>query len=270
MFIELKIINCTGNYFNTTLSDKIHKTNGIVLRTVKYGETSIVATVYTELFGLQPYILNGVRTLSKKGSNKMVFFQPGTLLEMEVYHNELKQLNRVKEYRWAFLYKTIFSDVVKNGVAMYMVELLTKCLTQPEENTGLYAFVEDCLIELDSCNEKEMANFPIFFGLHLSRFFGFLPEGVSRELWKKETFFFDVENGRFAKEQALHHHCLNKNQSKILAEILLVRQTKELSEINANVEMRRSILEALAQYYNMHITGFGKMKTLPILKEIIN
>ncbi|MFL5786527.1 MAG: recombination protein O N-terminal domain-containing protein [Flavisolibacter sp.] len=35
----------------------IHKTKGIVLRTVKYGETSLVVTMFTELLGLQYYIV---------------------------------------------------------------------------------------------------------------------------------------------------------------------------------------------------------------------
>ena len=35
------------------------------------------------------------------------------MLEMDVYHNEFKQLNRVKEYRWGYLYKNIFTDVLK-------------------------------------------------------------------------------------------------------------------------------------------------------------
>ena len=46
-----------------------HKTKGIVLRTVKYGETSLVAIILTELFGVQTYMVNGVRT-SKKTSAK--------------------------------------------------------------------------------------------------------------------------------------------------------------------------------------------------------
>ena len=46
-----------------------HKTKGIVLRTIKYGETSVVVTIFTELFGVQTYMVNGVRT-TKKSSAK--------------------------------------------------------------------------------------------------------------------------------------------------------------------------------------------------------
>ena len=43
-----------------------HKTKGIVLRTVHYGETSVITSVYTELFGLQSYIVKGVRQATEK------------------------------------------------------------------------------------------------------------------------------------------------------------------------------------------------------------
>ena len=50
-----------------------HKTKGIVLRTVKYGETSLVATVLTELFGVQTYMVTG---LLKKLLQRQTFFSP--------------------------------------------------------------------------------------------------------------------------------------------------------------------------------------------------
>ena len=104
----------------------IHQTKGIVLRTIKYGETSVVVNIFTELFGIQSYLVNGVRSSGK--TLKANFFQPASILEMEVYHNELKNLQRIKEFKWNYLYKNILNDVVKNSVALYMIELLQKCL----------------------------------------------------------------------------------------------------------------------------------------------
>ena len=125
------------------MPDKLHHTKGIVLRTVKYGETSVIVTIFTELFGIQSYLVNGVRTSSKKGSGKSNLFQPTSILDMIVYHNELKQLQRIKEFRWSFLYQRILSDVTRNAVALFMIELLTKCLKQPAATPDLFHFAED-------------------------------------------------------------------------------------------------------------------------------
>ena len=79
----------------------IHKTKGIVLRTVKYGETSLVVTIYTELFGVQTYMVNAARTTKRTG-NKAAMFQPAAILGLEVYHNDQKAMQRIKECSWAF------------------------------------------------------------------------------------------------------------------------------------------------------------------------
>jgi DNA repair protein RecO (recombination protein O) len=251
------------------LTDKIHKTKGIVLRTVKYGETSIIASVYTETFGVQSYLLNGIRSASKKGGSRIGFFQPGAILDMEVYHNEFKQLNRIKEYRFATVYQQIFTDVLKNGVASYMVELLSKCLKQPEDNYGLFAFAEDCLIALDRCDDKIMANFPVFFAVQLTHFLGFLPQGINPDIDQSGEWVFDVQEGVFTDAPLFHHLSLEKKYASILAELLQVRQPGELSEINANAEARRKILDLMEVYYSLHVQDFGNMRTLPILKEIM-
>ena len=59
----------------------VHKTKGIVLRTVKYGETSVIVTIMTELFGLQSYLINGVRSQSGKGGTKAGLFQPAAIFQ---------------------------------------------------------------------------------------------------------------------------------------------------------------------------------------------
>src|SRR5690606_19186343 len=149
----------------------IYSTRGIVLRQVKYGETSIVATIYTEIFGIQSYLVNGVRTKSK--TSKAALFQPSSLLDMQVYHNELKNLQRIKELKWSVLYHNILSDVTRNSVALYMVEVLHKCLRQPEAYADLFHFCEDAFIQLDSSNDEVAANFPLYFSIQLAQFFGF-------------------------------------------------------------------------------------------------
>jgi hypothetical protein len=121
-----------------TLADKLNKTKGIVLRTVKYGETSLIVLILTEKFGIQSYLVNGVRISTKKGSGKATLFQPSAILDLVVYHSELKQLQRLKEFKWNYLYQNIFSDIKKNAVALFMIELLTRCLKQPEANEELF------------------------------------------------------------------------------------------------------------------------------------
>ena len=248
------------------MPDKLHKTKGIVLRTVKYGETSLIVTIFTELFGIQSYLVNGVRTSTKKGSGKANLFQPTAMLDLVVYHNELKHLNRIKEFRWSFLYQHILSDVRKNSMAVFMIELLTKCLKQPEGNPDLFHFTEDVFMKLDESSGTTMANLPLFFALHLTHFFGFR----INDNFSDANPYLDMKEGRFVREQPVHPHFLEGRQAAVSSQLLKVMQPEELEDIKLNHEFRRQLLEAYEIYYKLHIQDFGTMKTLPMLKEILS
>jgi DNA repair protein RecO (recombination protein O) len=248
------------------VAGKLHKTRGIVLRTVKYGETSVIVTVFTELFGLQSYLVNGVRAAGKKGSGKAGLFQPAAILDLVVYHNELKQLNRVKEFRWGIIYRHLFSDVPKNAVSLFMVELLLKCLKQPEADPDLFYFTEDVLTHLDQDHEAVVANLPLFFALHLSHFFGFRID----DNYSDNRPYLDLQEGSFVQARPPHPHFLEEKQAMVISQLLKVRQASELEEVKLNHEFRRNLLQRLMHFYALHISDFGTLKSLPVLKEILN
>lgn len=243
----------------------VHKTKGIVLRSVKYGETSLVVTALTELFGLQSYLVNGVRAIPRKGTARANFFQPAAILDLVVYKNDFKNLQRIREFRWAHLYQHILSDVRKNAVALFMIELLGKCLKQPEANPDLFYFTEDALHYLDEASDAVTANFPLFFALHLAVFFGFR---ISDE-YSEEQHYLDLQEGGFTALQPGHPHYLQDREAAAVSHILKIMHPSELEDLGLNVDIRRRITHALEEYYNLHIPDFGHMRTLPVLREVM-
>lgn len=243
-----------------------HKTKGIVLKTVRYGETSVISGIFTELFGLQSYLINGVRISSKKGTGKANLLQPCAILELVVYHNDLKNLQRVKEFKWGFVYDKIFFNVFKNAVALFMVELLQRSLKQPEPNPSLFSFVEDAFIHLDSLNDSAAANFPIYFAINLSGFYGFR----IGDHYSEKTSILDLMEGRFVAEKPSHQYYLEEDYSQIISNMLKVMQPSELSQVKLNQETRRNLLHAFETFYALHIQDFGKMKTLPVLEAVLS
>ncbi len=242
----------------------IYHSKGIVLKSIKYGEASLIVSIFTEVFGIQSYIVNGVRAPGKT-SFKASLFQPASILEMEVYHNELKNLQRIKEFKWNYLYKNILSDVVKNAVALYMVELLQKCLKQPENNTALFQFAENSFLQLDAAVEQVTANFPLYFVLKLAHFFGF---GI-RDNYSKENSILDLQEGTFISVIPSHSFFLQEAESDAVSCLLKVDNYTGLAEIRLNKVARREMLLGLQTFYALHFQEFGSIKTLPILQEVL-
>jgi DNA repair protein RecO (recombination protein O) len=243
-----------------------HKTKGIVIKTVRYGETSIIAGIYTELFGLQSYLVNGVRVMSKKGSGRANLLQPPAILDLVVYHNDLKNLQRIKEFKWGHVYSQLFFNVFKNSVALFMVELLQRSLKQPEPNPALYTFIEDAFIHLDEANETVVANFPLYFALHLSSFYGFR----FSDKYSAKANILDLKEGEFIHERPSHQYYLEGEFSDLTSQLLKVMQPAELSQVKLNQENRRILLHAYEMFYALHIQDFGTMKTLPVLEAVLS
>lgn len=243
-----------------------HRTKGIVLRTIKYGETSIITSVYTELFGIQSYIVKGVRQSGKKNAGKAGYFQPSAMLEMEVYHNELKNLQFIKEYNWDYLYQSVLFDVVKNAVAQYVIELLQHSLKQPEANPELFYLVQDTLKQLDRGEGALVANLPLYFTLHLGSELGFQLQGA----YSQQTPVLDLKEGNFASEIPLHPYYITGDLAAIASRINSINFYNDLETILLNRTIRQQLLQSFQQYIALHVNDFGELKSLEILSEVLS
>ncbi len=242
----------------------LHKTKAIVLRTVKFGETSLVATLYTELFGLQNYLIKGLRQAGKKGGGKASLFQPSAILNLVVYHNELKQLQIIKEMNWAFLYQHVLSDVVKNSVALFMVELIAKSIRQPENNPDLFEWLEQQLIFLDAANATATANFPIHFAWAFSGRLGFAVEGNFTEA----TGLLDLQEGMYVFDTPQHANYIGNELAEKTSQFIHYQSVLDTLGIPLNRFQRKEMLMAAILFYQYHIQDFGNMKTVEVLNAI--
>ena len=244
----------------------VHATKGIVLRTVKYGDTSIITTVYTELFGVQSYIVKGVRQSSKTSSGKAGFFQPSAMLDMEVYHNEQKPLQFIKEYQWSYLYEKVLFDVVRNAIAIYVIELLQHSLKQPEANPELFYLIEDSLKQLDRGSDALAGNLPLYFTLHLASELGFQLQGT----WSEQTPVLDLQEGMFVTHIPEHPYYLEGNQALTTAKLSSLTFYNDLEKFQLNRDLRRHLLMAYQTFLSLHIPDFGEMRSFGILQEILS
>lgn len=238
----------------------IFSTSGIVLRMIKYGDTSGVITIYTNRFGLQSYLVNGIRAPGKK--SKAYLFQPASLLEMEVYHAPMKNLQRIKEARWNKVYRSVFTDVVKNSIALFMVELLQKSIIAEEQNVSLYGFAEGAFLALDNASQRDAADIPVRFILSLPSYLGF---GMDNN-YDEQNRYFQPEEGKFVAEAegVLTERSADVNQA--LAAVL--NNIKTGASLHLNGRLRSGILHLAEKYFRIHVSGFTEMKSLKVIEMI--
>lgn len=236
-----------------------------MLRTVKYGETSLVVSIFTELFGLQQYMVNGVRTSKKATGITSSQLQPGNLLEMVVYHNDKQTLQRIKESKHLIKHESNAVSITRNTILLYILELLQNCLKQPDAHADLFYFLEDVLEGIHHADDRQLANIPLFFTIHLSHFFGFRLMDNFSDI----NIYLDLHEGQFVSDIPTHQMVILPPMSDKVAQLLRVLQVNELSEIRLNRMQRNQLLDDLLQFYGMHIHPFTKLKSLSIIRTVL-
>ena len=219
----------------------LHNTRGVVFRFTRYGESSIIVNIFTAQFGLQGYIVKGVRSRSARG--KIALYQPLTLLDLVVYHRENANLMHIREAKCIHLYNTVYRDVHKTSIAMFINEVLNKAVKEQSHAEELCEFLISSLVELDQSDRTE--NFHLFFLLQLSKWLGFQPQSVD-----------ELADGRQ----------LDAETESAARDLL---KSQDFSMLNLGNSQRRALLDVLLFFYARHIDGFGHLKSVSVLREIL-
>ncbi|KYG78155.1 DNA repair protein RecO [Roseivirga spongicola] len=227
----------------------LHHTQGIVLGTIKYSETSIIARIFTRKFGMQSYIVNGVR--SKKAKGKTALYQPLSLLDMVVYHKPEKDIQRISEAKFSVSYASIPFDPTKRAIGIFLMEVFSKVLRNESENEPLYQFIEQSFIYFDH-QEERFNNFHLQLLLKSTNFLGFGPE-----------------NGKdliYQLEEAGFHYSLVENELALLDRLMN-------ENIGANISIpntfRRDVLDHIIKFYRTHTDTLKEIKSLEVLKTVM-
>lgn len=235
------------------------KTRGIIFRTVKYSETSIIADIYTEHHGLQTFIISGVR--SSKSKVQAGLLQVMSLVDMVAYYREDRKMHRVKEVRAAQVYQHLPFDVRRSAVGLFMTEVARKTIREAEEQPALFDFLFDIFCFLDT-TDTPFANLHLHFLIELSAFLGFMPGGD----YAPETPIFDMQEGIFAPAPE-HAYGMEEELSQLL-DRLLHCDREHCHLVTVTASQRRRLLNALLTYYRLHIEHLPEIHSHHILHEV--
>ena len=165
------------------------KTKAIVISSIKYQEKSLIVKCFTQSEGLKSYFVRDAFS-SRKSNQKIAYFQPLTILEIEAIHKNKGTLENFREIKIATPFQSIYSDIYKNTIVLFISEILHHSIHEEEKNEALFTFLETALNWLDTHND--IANFHLILLLEITKYFGFYPD-----ISKLENTFFEMKEGVF-------------------------------------------------------------------------
>jgi DNA repair protein RecO (recombination protein O) len=237
-------------------------TEGIVLHFIRYGESSVISTIYTRDFGRQSYLINAAR--SKKSKNKAGLLQPLFLVNLVAYQKQNRNIQRIKEIKSSQAYQNIAFDIAKSTQAIFLAEILYKTINEHESYPEMFDFMQNAFLYFDLMDEGA-SNFHFFFLFRLTEYLGFLPDTKKIGL----ADWFDMKKGSIVPFQPPHPFYANKEMTEYLIQLAGLK-INELSEFKIPGAIRESLLTTLIDYYQLHFDNLGEIKSLGILREVFH
>lgn len=235
-------------------------TKAIVISAFKYSDSSLIVKCFTEQEGLKSYLIRGVLK-SKKGNLKPAYFQPLTQLKIEATHKQKSTLHTLKDATVLHQYNTIYQDIVKQSIVLFLSEVLSSCIQEEEKNIRFFSYLENAILWLDT--HDTVSNFHLLFLLNLSHFLGFYPDVSNKH---KDS--FNLLEGNFT--DATHEKLTISGDKLILFKKLLGINFDAIENVSFSKQERQVILQMIIQYFELHLDGFRTPKSLAILETVFS
>jgi DNA repair protein RecO (recombination protein O) len=230
------------------------KTRAIVLHPIRYGESSLIVHLYSEQYGRISCLAGGVRT--KKPRFAATLFQPLTLLDLELYHKENRDIHRIKEANCPVHFSTIPFELRKTSIAFFIAEVLYKTLREETGNPALFEFLYHAILLLDT-KDQGIASFHLVFLLHFSRFLGFFPSDLT-----------DAEEMTGLPELKPFGTLSPEGRSTLFR--LMHTSLAQTENTPLSQRMRELLLDRIVEFYDQQTANMGRLKSLQVLREVFS
>lgn len=236
------------------------KLEGIVINVIKYNEKHNIAHIYTDKLGMVPFLVRQGTTHASRMRNAM--FMPLSLIEFEARLQPNNDLGTLHDVRRTKVLQSIYSDPMKNAIAMFLSELLSHTIREQEQNMVLYSYIKSCIVRLEEQSDS-VANFHICFLYRLGQFIGIQPDIDSYH----EGYWFNMNEGVFTQSPHAGMKSLPPEQAQVLP--LLSRMTFDnMHHFKFNRDQRNLMLEVMLTYYRIHHSTLGTLRSPDVLKQL--
>jgi DNA repair protein RecO (recombination protein O) len=232
----------------------------IVLRTTKYGDTSLIADAMIEGYGRMPLIIKGARKANKAGSSKASILQAGFMLHVSLTYVAHKQFQLPKDLQLDAACVQSCS-MPQLACITFCTELLDRILLNNELNDE---FFEHAWQSLHKCyTGTNLVYQPILFALECATLLGFEITGSYTAI----TPHLHLSNGRFELGLLSDTEFVANEVAQLISDA--VNNSAKLSEQNYARQHRHDALVALIRFLELHLSKPLQLRSIDVWGSVL-
>ncbi|MDO4461133.1 MAG: DNA repair protein RecO [Bacteroidia bacterium] len=235
--------------------------HGIVLSAIKYGESSLIVTLYTKEMGRLSTIVS-ISSSAQSKRLKQPLLTPLSIIEASVSDVKKIAMKRLSDAHLEYIFRSIPFDVVKRSIAIFLADLFYHASQEAIPDEKVYLFFRQSIEALDQ-DIDGVSNFHILIMFNLARLLGFAPDtGDDR------CAYFDLVEGSYKSRCPLHSNVLVGDELA-LWRMLCRTNVDNLATLDITSDQRQILLEILEKYYALHIPQFKTLKSRSVLRDVL-
>lgn len=246
----------------------LHKTEAIVLKTQRSGETSKIITLYSPKFGRLKVVAKGSRGLKSRFFGTL---EPLNHVSVVYYYKRTREYQFLSQADIIQAYEHIKNDLQKYALATIFCELIDK--TELEQtNPYLFQILIDVLNAINKTNNN-LTNYYFWFLLKFLKINGFSPDfahcKICKTLGPEDTVRFSIADGNF-----FCANCSMQNPESVTIPVSAIRYLFHLQQISVKALESipvRNIQDCemlLLSFLHYHIEETKYLKSIKFLKQM--
>ena len=244
-------------------------TSAIVLKTIPYGDTSIISRMFTEDQGKVTILAKGAW---RPKNNAGALLEPMNHIHLQYYHKSSREIQILKDGVFSQQFSNLRKELNKIIVGLAIVEMMDKSTMDNNPFPILYRLGWRVIKKLNDEKQNIWLVF-IFFLYQLSLRLGFLPnlKKCSKCNAYLTSSWFDDYTGELVCMDCSIQSKINLEENILSAlQKLESLHLDEIHTLSINIQGIANSIQFLDTFISFHLEGLKKVRSMEMVQQILN
>lgn len=243
----------------------ITKSEAIVLRTIDFQESSLIATLFTQKHGKISVIAKGARKPKSKFS---AFLVPGQYIEVVMYLKTSRSVQTLSDASYIKKLDRFRVDLEKMALAVTTLELVSQIVHENEVNKPVFDFLAGFLPWLNNAEKVTKKIFP-YVQIRLAQLVGIGLQPEIAEGTNADKGYINIQTGSLSREQQGEEVILLTPAQFAFVFKSLHSKDSSIFSIDLNDNELNELIEYLDKYFHYHIEGITPRKSDTVFDQLL-